>query len=1001
MQNKGFIKFFAVALALAAIFQLSFTFVVRMVQNDAKEFAQGDPQKEKRYLDSIANEPVYNFLWLKKYTFRECQEKEINLGLDLKGGMNVTLEVSVIDVIRSLAHYTNDSTFNKAILKAKELQKNSGEDFITLFGKAFQQIDPNAKLAAFFISKDLKIDFNTPNDEVLKIIRKEAEGAIDNSFNVLRNRIDRFGVTQPNIQKMATTGRILIELPGVKDPERVRKLLQGTANLEFWQTYENAEVYPFLEKANAILSDLLSGKSSDTLKTDSLKNASDSLVAKKDTTKSLLEAIKEKKDTSKKTADITNAEQFKQKNPLFSIMYPSVDNEKHLAKGAAVGLVLGKDTALVNKYLSMKQVKALFPANLKFLWSYKPINKSEIYQLIAIKTDPRTNQAPLDGASITNARVEFDNITNEPQVTMSMNAEGAKEWARLTRENIGRQIAIVLDNYVYSFPVVRQEIKGGNSSISGGFTLEEATDLANVLKSGKLPAPAIIIEEAIVGPTLGKESINAGFISFIIAFVLVLFYMLFFYGKPGLIADIALLTNVFFLIGVLASLGAILTLPGIAGIVLTLGMAVDANVIIYERIREEIRAGKGIKLALADGYKNAYSAIIDGNVTTLITGIVLFAFGSGPVQGFATTLIIGILTSLFTAIFVSRLIFEYGFNKGWNFVFETQWTKNFLDRVNFDFIKAKKTAYIFSTTIIVLGLISLFTRGLSWSTDFTGGRTYVVRLDKDVKVNEVRASLAKVMNEAPEVKTFGSDNQIRITTKYLINENTAEADSIVERKLYEGLKPLFNKDISFSDFSNTSNVKSVGIMSSSKVGPTIADDIKVAAIIAVTLALLAIFIYIAIRFRQWQWGLGGVVALFHDSMFVFAFFSFFNGILPFNLDIDQAFIAAILTVIGYSINDTVIIFDRIREFRTLHPRWELNVAINSAINSTLRRTINTAGTTIVVLLAIFIFGGDVLRGFIFALLVGTIIGTYSSIFIATPLAYDILKKKHKNVTDNK
>jgi len=999
MQNKGFIKFFAVALALAAIFQLSFTFVVRKVQSDAKEFAQGDPNKEYRYLDSIANEPVYNFLWLKKYTLRECQEKEINLGLDLKGGMNVTLEVSVVDVLRSLAHYTNDSTFNKAIVKAKELQKNSGEDYITLFGKAFQQIDPNAKLAAFFISKDLKIDFNTPNDEVLKIVRKEAEGAIDNSFNVLRNRIDRFGVTQPNIQKIASTGRILIELPGVKDPERVRKLLQGTANLEFWQTYENAEVYPLLEKANTILGELLAGKSSDTLKTDSLTASKDSLSTPKDTTKSLLEAIKEKKDTSKKATENTSAEQFKQNNPLFSIMYPSVDNEKRLAKGAAVGLVLGKDTALVNKYLAMKQVKSLFPANLKFLWSYKPLKNSEIYQLIAIKIDPRTNQAPLDGGSITNARVEFDNMTNEPQVSMSMNGEGAKEWARLTRENVGRQIAIVLDNYVYSFPVVRQEIKGGNSSISGGFTLEEATDLANVLKSGKLPAPAVIIEEAIVGPTLGKESINAGFISFAIAFVLVLLYMLFFYGKPGLIADIALLTNVFFLIGVLASIGAVLTLPGIAGIVLTLGMAVDANVIIYERVREEMRAGKGIKLALSDGYKNAYSAIIDGNVTTLITGIVLYAFGSGPIQGFATTLIIGILTSLFTAIFISRLIFEFGFNKGWNFVFETKITKNFLDHVNFDFIKSRKAAYIFSSTIIILGFVSLFTRGLSWSTDFTGGRTYVVRLDQDIKVNDVRASLAKTMGEAPEVKTFGSDNQIRVTTKYLINENTAEADSIVERKLYEGLKPVFKKDISFTDFSSSSNVSTEGIMSSSKVGPTIADDIKVAAIIAVVLALLAIFIYIAIRFRQWQWGLGGVVALFHDSMFVIAFFSFFNGILPFNLDIDQAFIAAILTVIGYSINDTVIIFDRIREYRTLHPRWELPVAINSAVNSTLRRTINTAGTTIVVLLAIFIFGGDVLRGFIFALLVGVTIGTYSSVFVATPLAYDILKKKHKNVAD--
>lgn len=997
MQNKGFIKFFAVALALAAIFQLSFTFVVRKVQSDAKEFAQGDPNKEYRYLDSIANEPVYNFLWLKKYTLRECQEKEINLGLDLKGGMNVTLEVSVVDVLRSLAHYTNDSTFNKAIVKAKELQKNSGEDYITLFGKAFQQIDPNAKLAAFFISKDLKIDFNTPNDEVLKIVRKEAEGAIDNSFNVLRNRIDRFGVTQPNIQKIASTGRILIELPGVKDPERVRKLLQGTANLEFWQTYENAEVYPLLEKANTILGDLLANKSSDTL------NATkDTLTAKNDTTKSLLEAIKEKKDTSKKAADNANAEQFKKNNPLFSIMYPSVDNEKHLAKGAAVGLVLGKDTALVNKYLAMKQVKSLFPANLRFLWSYKPLKNSEIYQLIAIKIDPRTNQAPLDGGSITNARVEFDNMTNEPQVSMSMNGEGSKEWARLTRENVGRQIAIVLDNYVYSFPVVRQEIKGGNSSISGGFTLDEATDLANVLKSGKLPAPAVIIEEAIVGPTLGKESINAGLISFAIAFVLVLVYMLFFYGKPGLIADIALLTNVFFLIGVLASLGAVLTLPGIAGIVLTLGMAVDANVIIYERVREELKAGKGIKLALADGYKNAYSAIIDGNVTTIITGVVLYIFGSGPIQGFATTLIIGILTSLFSAIFISRLIFEFGFNKGWNFVFDTKITRHWMDSTKINFIKLRKPAYIFSLSVIIIGFISLFTKGLNWSVDFTGGRTYVVRVDQNLKVNDVRNSLAKVFGgDAPEVKTFGADNQMRITTKYMISENSTAADSVVEHKLYEGLKPLYKKDITFEDFSSATSVSNVGIMSSSKVGPTIADDIKIGALIAVVLALLSISIYIAIRFRRWEWGLGGAASLFHDAMFVIAFYSIFNGLLPFNLDVDQAFIAAILTVIGYSINDTVIIFDRIREYRTLHPRWELSVAINSAINSTLRRTINTAGTTLVVLIAIFIFGGEVLRGFIFALLIGVTIGTYSSVFIATPVAFDILKKKQKNVSEDK
>ncbi len=993
MQNKGFIKFFAVALALAAIFQLSFTFVVKKVERDAREYAQGDLKKESFYLDSIANEPVYNFLWLKNYTFRECQEKEINLGLDLKGGMNVTLEVSLVDVLRSLAHYTTDTTFNKAIEKAKELQKNSGEDFITLFGKAFQQLDPGARLSAYFMSKELKIDFNTPNEVVLNIIRKEAESAINNSYNVLRNRIDRFGVTQPNIQRLSNSGRILVELPGVKDPERVRKLLQGTANLEFWETYDNQEVYPLLEKANEVLAQLLSTEK------DTLKKTSDTSQIAQDTTAgSLLEKIKAQKDTTKK--EETTPEQFRKNNPLFAVLYPSIDNDKRLAKGAAVGLVLAKDTATVNKYLSMKQVKSLFPSSLRFLWSYKPLKKTQIYQLIAIKVDPRKNQAPLDGSYITSARVEFNNLTNEPEVSMSMNAEGAKEWALLTRQNIGKQIAIVLDNYVYSFPVVRQEIKGGNSSISGGFTLEEATDLANVLKSGKLPAPAVIIEEAIVGPTLGKESINAGLISFIIAFILVLLYMIFFYGKPGMIADIALLTNVFFLIGVLASLGAVLTLPGIAGIVLTLGMAVDANVIIYERIREELKAGKGIKLALSDGYKNAYSAIIDGNVTTIITGIVLYAFGSGPIQGFATTLIIGILTSLFTAIFISRLIFEYGFTKNWNLVFDTRITRNFLDNVKFDFIKLHRYAYMFSSTVIILGIISLFTRGLSWSIDFTGGRTYVVRMDQNLKVTQVRAALAKEFGEAPEVKTFGADNQMRITTKYLIDENTAESDSIVERKLYEGLKTLFVKPIEFEDFSSSTRVSEVGIMSSTKVGPTIADDIKVESVIALLLALLAIFIYIAIRFRQWQWGLGGVIALFHDSMFVISFFSFFNGILPFNLDIDQAFIAALLTVIGYSINDTVIIFDRIREYRTLHPRWELPVAINNAINSTLRRTINTAGTTIVVLLAIFIFGGEVLRGFIFALLVGIIIGTYSSVFVATPIAYDILKKKQKKLKSN-
>ena len=1004
MQNKGAIRFFAIALALACIYQLSFTFVTKHVEKNARSFGNGDLVKEAKYLDSIATEPVYNFLWLKKYTYRDCQSQEINLGLDLKGGMNVTLEVSVVDVIRSLSNYSIDSTFNKALKLAKKMQENSQEDFIALFGKAFTQTDPNAKLAALFISKDLNINFNTSNEDVLKIIRKEADGAIDNSFNILRNRIDRFGVAQPNIQKLETTGRILIELPGVKDPDRVRKLLQGTANLEFWETYENEEVYPLLEKANVIIAELESAGKKDVkdtigkpsllaeLTADTTKKADTAITANKDTSKSLLDEMKG--DSSKKDTALS-AQQFQKQNPLFAVLYPSVDNERKLAKGAVVGLTQYKDTAIVNRYLALKQVKSIFPPNLRFLWTYKPIKQSNVFQLIAIRSTSRDNRAPLDGGAITSARVEFGNTKSNAEVSMSMNPEGSRIWARLTADNVGKQIAIVLDNYVYSFPVVNQEIKGGNSSISGDFTIEEAQDLANVLKSGKLPAPAQIIEEAIVGPSLGQESIQSGLISFIIAFILVLIYMQLYYNKAGLVANIALLSNIFFLIGVLASLGAVLTLPGIAGIVLTMGMAVDANVIIFERIREELRAGKGIKLAVRDGYKNAYSAIIDGNVTTIITGIVLYMFGSGPVQGFATTLIIGILTSLFSAIFISRLVFEWALNKNWKITFDNKYTRNFLTNTHINFIGLRKKMYVFSLIVIGAGIVSMVTKGFSWSVDFTGGRTYVVRVDQNVKVNDVRASLQKQFGEAPEVKTFGAENQIRITTKYLIKENNIKIDSLIETKLYDGLKSFYKNSITPYQFSMSD--KTNGIMSSQKVGPTIADDIKIAAIIAVIISLIAVFIYVGIRFRSWQWGLGGVTSLFHDTLVVLSFYSIFAGILPFNMDIDQAFIAAILTVIGYSINDTVIIFDRIREYRTIHPRWEMKDSINSAINSTLGRTLNTSLTTIVVLIAIFIFGGEVLRGFIFALLIGVTIGTYSSVFNATPVAYDffMMKKKKK------
>ncbi len=999
MQNKGAIKIFAVALALACIYQLSFTFITKQVEKNARNFGRGDLVKENKYLDSIATEPVYNFLWLKKYTYRDCQSQEINLGLDLKGGMNVTLEVSVVDVIRSLANYSTDSTFNKSLARAKKMEENSREDFITLFGQAFKQIDPNAKLAALFISKELNINFNTSNEEVLKIIKKEADGAIDNSFNILRNRIDRFGVTQPNIQKLETSGRILIELPGVKDPDRVRKLLQGTANLEFWETYENSEIYPLLEKANNIIAELESaGKkinAKDTTSKPSLLSelsADTTITAKKDSSTSLIDEMK--KDSAKKDTALT-AQQFQKKNPLFAVLYPSVDNERKLAKGAVVGLTQYKDTAIVNRYLAIKQVKSIFPPNMRFLWTYKSIKNSNVFQLIAIRASSRDGRAPLDGSAITSARKEFGNTKTNAEVSMSMNPEGAKIWARLTRDNVGKQIAIVLDNYVYSFPVVNQEIKGGNSSISGDFTIEEADDLANVLKSGKLPAPATIIEEAVVGPSLGQEAISAGLWSFVIAFIGVLLYMSLYYNRAGNVANIALFANVFFIFGVMASLGAVLTLPGIAGMVLTFAMAVDSNVIIYERMREEIRIGKGMNAVVKDGFWHALSAIIDGHVTTILTGIVLFVFGTGPVQGFATTLIVGLLLSLFSSIFIARLAFEWMLSRQMKITVGNKYTLNAFTKTKINFIGVRKIWYVVSCIVIGIGIISLFTRGLSFGVDFTGGRTYIVRFDQNVSTQDIRNSLEKVMKDAPEVKTFGPKNQIKITTKYLINQSNTKTDSIVETKVFDGVKAFYKTPIKFEQFAVHSEKAVVGMMSSQKVGPTVANDLIYKAFMSLFLGLIIIFIYITIRFRNWQFGLGGVISLFHDSMVVITFFSLFHNVLPFGLEVDQSFIAALLTVIGYSIMDSVIIFDRIREYRTLHPRWELKDNINAAINSTLGRTINTSGITLVVLIIIFIFGGEILRGFIFALLVGVAVGTYSSVFNATPIAYDLIMKRSK------
>lgn len=988
MANKGAIRLFIIALALVSIYQLSFTWKARQVRDEAVEYANGDVKKELYYLDSVSTEPVYNFLWMRKFNYKECQAREINLGLDLKGGMNVTLEVSVVDIIRAMSGYSTDETFVKAIDKAKELQKDSQDDFVTLFGRAFAEVDPNAKLAAIFNTVDLKdkISFNSSNADVLDVIRTESESAIANSFNILRSRIDRFGVAQPNIQRLETAGRILVELPGVKDQERVRKLLQGTANLEFWETYQNTEVYPYLVSANNKLREILASEQKIEESTEVV--AEETKTEATESNELLAQLEGEKSDS---TAKVTNEDLAKQ-NPLFAHFRAYGQNGRG---GAALGIAHFKDTAIVNQYLKMKQVKALFPRDIKLLWGVKAIDgdKTEsLFDLYAIKITSRDGRAPLDGGVITNARSEFGQNKAEAQVSMNMNAEGAKVWARMTKENVGRSIAIVLDNYVYSCPNVNQEITGGSSSISGGnMSIEEAKDLANILKSGKMPAPAVIIQEAVVGPSLGHAAISSGMNSFIIAFALVLLYMILYYSwRSGIVADIALLANMFFILGVLTSFGATLTLPGIAGMVLTIGMSVDANVLIYERIKEELAAGKGMKLAIKDGYSNAYSAIIDANITTFLTGLILFLFGSGPIKGFATTLMIGIVTSLISAIFITRLIFEWQLVKDHTIKFGNKISNKFFQNSKIDFIGKRKMFYVISGIFVFLGILSLATKGLNPGIDFTGGRTYVVKLDVEQANTVEIANLLEIQyGQAPEVKVFGEKNQVRIVTKYKIDDTAAEVDHEVEQKLYEGLKPMIKEGVTFETFLDEYR------QSSEKVGPTIADDIKKEAVLAVVFALLVMFLYILVRFKNWQFGLGAVVALIHDTLFVLGIFSVLDGIVPFSLEIDQAFIAAILTVVGYSINDTVIVFDRIREYVGLYPKRERKEVLNSALNSTLSRTFNTSLSTLVVILSIFLFGGEVIRGFVFALLIGIVVGTYSSLFIATPIVYDTIQRGEK------
>lgn len=996
MQNKGAIKLVAILLGIACIWQLSFTAVTYVQEKKAakyansaveafeqsqefnnvpeadKEFFKDSIRKEKSrfYLDSISTKKVYL-----GYTYKDVKAKEINLGLDLKGGMNVMLQVQFEDLIKAMAGENATPEFHKALNLAKERSVNSRADFISLFGDAWKEVNNGQRLAQVFGTYEMRerITPESSDEQVLDVIRKDAESAISNSFNVLRNRIDRFGVTQPSIQKIGNTGRILVELPGVKEPERVRKLLQGTASLEFWTTYYNSEIAPFLNEANTRLAETMqennsSEKEIENVPTDSLKSGnSDSL----------------------KTVNTAK------KNPLFALLQPSQARDN-----ACIGYAQSSDTAKINAMLKAPMIKDLFPPEFRPMWSVKPselFKDGNIFELIAIKASSRDGKAPLDGDAVTDARVSYDGTgrnQGSPLVSMTMNAEGANVWARLTKDNIKRQVAIVLDGLVYSYPTVQSEITGGSSQITGNFSVEEATDLTNVLKSGKLPAPAKIIQEQVVGPSLGAKSINAGMISFIIAFLLVLVYMVFFYQGGGVAADIALLCNVLLLFGTLVSFGAVLTLPGIAGLVLTMGMAVDANVIIYERIKEELAAGKGLAKAIADGYSNAYSAIIDGQVTTLLTGIVLFIFGSGPVQGFATTLIIGIITSVLTSIFITRLIFEDKVSRGKSVAFENKFSRDFLKNTHIDFINKRKFSYTISGILIILSILSISIKGFTYGVDFRGGRTYVVRFDQPQTAEAVRSALEATFvndNSSVEVKQFGGPTQMKITTTYKVEEESLEVDAEVEQMLFNAIKGFYKENLTLDEFKSTLDNPN-GIISSDKVGPTIANDMKRDALIAVLLSLFVIFAYIAFRFKGWTWGVGGVVSLAHTAIIVIGFFSFFSGILPFNLDVDQTFIAAILTIIGYAINDNVVIFDRIREYKGLHPNADFKMNVNTALNATLTRTLNTSVSTLITMLAIAIFGGESIRGLAVALCLGIVIGTYASIMIGTPVMYDATKK---------
>lgn len=994
MQNKGIVKVFAVLLTLVCAFYLSFSFVTRHYTNKAKELANGDPKVEQDYLDSLSNEKVMFGYW----TLKDCREMEISLGLDLKGGMNVILEVSVPDVIKALADHKTDEAFNQALSEAARQAVNSQEDVITLFVKEYKRLAPEGRLAELFATQQLKDKVNqkSTDAEVEKVLRAEVKAAVDNSYNVLRTRIDRFGVVQPNIQSLEDKmGRIMVELPGIKEPERVRKLLQGSANLEFWETFAAREVLSHLQNADAKLRSLQATEAEP--QTTAVADTTTQAVAPQATVSLADSLASTLKGETASTTENESFEAIKKQYPLLSILQLNTSGQ-----GPVVGYANYKDTAEVNRYLSMPEVQTELPRDLRLKWGVSAAEfdkKGQTFELYAIKSSERNGRAPMEGDVVTEAYDEFDQH-GKPAVGMVMNTDGARRWAQLTKQNVGRCIAIVLDGYVYSAPNVSNEITGGRSQITGHFTPNQTKDLANVLKSGKMPAPARIVQEDIVGPSLGQESINAGAFSFIVALILLMCYMCAMYGFiPGMIANGALFFNFFFTLGILSSFQAALTMSGIAGMVLTLGMAVDANVLIYERTKEELRAGKGVKLAITDGYSNAFSAIFDSNLTSIITGIILFNFGTGPIRGFATTLIIGILVSFFTAVFMTRLVYDHFLNKGkfQHLTFTSSVSKKLLVDTRFNFIGNTKKWFTIIGIAVAVCLASFFVRGLSQSIDFTGGRNFKVQFEQTVEPEQVRQLIAnKFEGSNVSVIAIGTDKKtVRISTNYRIEEPSENIDSEIEAYLYETLKPLLTQNITLETFIDRDNHTGGSIISSQKVGPSIADDIKTGAIWSVTLALLAIGLYILIRFRNIAYSVGSVVALTCDTIFIIGAYSLLWGLVPFSLEVDQTFIGAILTAIGYSINDKVVIFDRVREFFGLYPKRDKMMLFNDSLNTTLARTINTSLSTLVVLLCIFILGGDAIRSFSFAMILGVVFGTLSSLFIASPIAYLMMKGKQE------